>query len=383
MDREDVATATEARAAEEAAAGEAPPRTARGADGRDPSLVPDAERDFCAYRLLAGGARYRLLLAAIEVGLLPVVAASPRTSAEVSAALGLHPHRTHKFLHLLASFGILNKEIAPGAPVESARYGLGEWGVKLFGRDGSGGWYWKEVLAYQHYVDRMDLAAVLRGAPIHEIVYWPPRTIQAASELEAWMRNTAEGAIVAVEHAVDLDGVGHLLDVGGGDGTMACQFARAHPRLRVTVFNLPHSAALARETIAYWGLADRVSVHEGNFLADEFPRAFDAVLFSRVLTDWSARTCRMLIAKANRALVPGGRFLQCEAFWDGATEDFCVAWEYRYVFYDTFELEVYKPEAVYHRMLQECGFSAPRVTPRDAQSFYSVIEARKEREVES
>jgi hypothetical protein len=78
---------------------------------------------------------------------------------------------------------------------------------------------------------------------------------------------------------------------------------------KVTVFNLPNSAFLARKAIAAKGLKYDVSVHEGDFLIDELPTGFDRILYSRVLCDWSPEVCLMQFQKANRALLPGGKLI--------------------------------------------------------------------------
>ena len=120
--------------------------------------------------------------------------------------------------------------------------------------------------------------------------------------------------------------------------------------------------------------ADRVQVVEGDFLADELPGGFDCVLFSRVLTDWTPSVCRMLFEKSRRAMVSDGKLLINEALVDG-NDDYAVAWEFRYIFYDTFGRNLFKPLHVYEQLLAEAGFSVDRVSPMLDDAFYSVIEA--------
>ena len=78
-----------------------------------------------------------------------------------------------------------------------------------------------------------------------------------------------------------------------------------------------------------------MTVHQGDFLKEELPGGFDRVLFSRVLTDWTPKVCLMLFEKARRALAPDGRLVINEAFVEGNL-DYAIAWEFRYIFYDTF-----------------------------------------------
>lgn len=114
----------------------------------------------------------------------------------------------------------------------------------------------------------------------------------------------------------------------------------------VTVFNTPPSALLATTTVWKEKLGDHMNVVTGDFLVDMLPHGYDRVLFSRVLTDWTPNVCKMLFEKARRALVPGGKLVINEAFLEGNT-DFCLAWEFRYIYYDTFGKVLYKPLDTY------------------------------------
>ncbi|WP_432994452.1 methyltransferase [Dactylosporangium sp. CA-233914] len=104
----------------------------------------------------------------------------------------------------------------------------------------------------------------------------------------------------------ELSTVGHLLDVGGGDGTTAISFARRFPGARVTIFDMPAVAERA-ELVVPEDLAARIRLHPGDLFRDEFPGDVDAVLFSHVLEPFDEQRSVGLLSKAVRALPPGGR----------------------------------------------------------------------------
>ena len=82
-----------------------------------------------------------------------------------------------------------------------------------------------------------------------------------------------------------LAGSKNILDVGGGDGTIAITLAKEHlpVDVSITVYNLPASAELARDNVEHNECAGRVQVIDGNFLEDEsFPGQFDTIIFNRV-----------------------------------------------------------------------------------------------------
>ena len=96
---------------------------------------------------------------------------------------------------------------------------------------------------------------------------------------------SAKGAISTLIASQCLDGSKKILDVGGGDGTIAINLVKEHltPDVNVTVYNLPASADMARENVEYYGCGNRVQVVDGDFLDDtDFPGVYDTITFNRV-----------------------------------------------------------------------------------------------------
>jgi predicted O-methyltransferase YrrM len=333
------------------------------------------DRDNRYYTLLAGGAKTRLLEAFLDLRLPEILGGrGEMTAAEICRLLGLDPHRGWKFLHLLAMTGLLD-ESAGNHGEDEAVFCLSAEAKEYFGGDGTQGFYFRDLVNFWRNVACLPFIDVLQGMELPNAVRWPPPNPDAAEHLELWMRATADGAIATLVHSKAMEGGKRLLDVGGGDGTIGCALAEKLPGLKVTVFNLPASAHIARRTIAAKGCAHRVSVHEGDFLKDELPGGFDRILFSRVLTDWTPSVCRMLFEKSRRALAPGGRLVINEALVEGNL-DYAISWEFRYIFYDTFGRAMFKPLTVYERLLSEAGFRVVKVSPMLDDAFYSVIEAQ-------
>jgi len=339
------------------------------------SITPN-ERDKIFYRQLAGGAKALLLKSVIDFELPALlIVQGPLSSEDVAQKLALHPHRTKKWLHLLSLLGLVEKVSSE----EKRSYGdelytIGPLGQGIFGEDGKNGEIFITYVDYWRWVEQFDFNAVLRGLPLPDAVRWPPRNLEAATELhQEWMGNTAQASINAIEKAVDISKVKRLLDVGGGDATMACTFAKAYPNLEITIFDIPECAYLARNKIAQAHLTDRVSVVPGDFLSEQpLPTGFDAVLWSRTLVDWSANTVTKLLQKTHEALIPEGQVIICETLLED-NEDIALAWEIRYLFYDDFQTAVFKPKAVYEQMLTETGFKVKAIRDQDEDICYSVI----------
>ncbi|HEX3780610.1 MAG TPA: methyltransferase [Pseudonocardiaceae bacterium] len=102
----------------------------------------------------------------------------------------------------------------------------------------------------------------------------------------------------------DLVGVGHLLDIGGGDGTTALALLEKYPDLRITILDVPSMAARAAATGH-----ERVEILSGDVFDTEFPEGVDAVLCSHFLEVFAAEEITAIARKAYEALVPGGPML--------------------------------------------------------------------------
>lgn len=101
----------------------------------------------------------------------------------------------------------------------------------------------------------------------------------------------------------------HMVDAGGGAGQNAIALAKAHPDLRVTVFDGASACDLARDNIAQAGLSARINTWPGDFFVDPFPPAIDAVFFGHMMTIWSPERDTSLLRRAYDALPVGGRVL--------------------------------------------------------------------------
>ena len=106
---------------------------------------------------------------------------------------------------------------------------------------------------------------------------------------------------------IDMRGVKHLVDVGGGDGTNIIAIARRWPHLRATVFDSPTVCEIARRNIAAAGLSDRLDAVPGECFADPFPKDADCLLFAHFFTIWSEKQDRELFEKCYRSLPSGGQ----------------------------------------------------------------------------
>jgi demethylspheroidene O-methyltransferase len=104
-----------------------------------------------------------------------------------------------------------------------------------------------------------------------------------------------------------------VLDVGGGQGTFLSHVARAHPALRLKLFDLPAVAELARGRLAEAGLAHRIECTGGSFFEDPLPAGADLITLVRVAYDHpDDRVLRILCAIREALRERGGHLLLAE-----------------------------------------------------------------------
>lgn len=104
-----------------------------------------------------------------------------------------------------------------------------------------------------------------------------------------------------------LTGGGALLEVGCGTGNLQLQIAKAFPNARCTGVDIdPTGLAAAREAVSRAGLADRVTIVQGD-VASAVPReAFDVVIMVEVLHEISPALRAAVVRGCAGALRPGG-----------------------------------------------------------------------------
>lgn len=117
----------------------------------------------------------------------------------------------------------------------------------------------------------------------------PSRAGSVRADVETYataMEALSGGVAQALTAASDFGDHQRLLDLGGGTGAHVATAVQAHPHLHGTLFDLPETAALARQRLADTPAADRIDVVAGDFVTDALPEGHDAVLLSDIVSNF-------------------------------------------------------------------------------------------------
>lgn len=258
-----------------------------------------------AFDLVAGFCYSQVLLAAVQVGLLDLLAGGPCAQAALAWETALSPEAAQRLLRAAAALG-LAQEVAPGW------WMLGPQGAALRANPGALAMVVHHGLLYADLADPVALLRADRAAPTALSQFWhygeQGRDAAAYSALmaqsQAMVAAQALGAYRFARHH-------RLLDVGGGHGAFAGAVARACPRLQVGVFDLAPVIAGAR-------VERRIALHVGDFFRDALPAGYDCVTLVRVLHDHDDHACAALLRAVRQALPRGGRLVVAEPMADTA-----------------------------------------------------------------
>ncbi len=236
-----------------------------------------------------------------------------RTAAEIGPNVGADPDALDRMLRHLVSINAFDCD-------ELGRYSLTAQGESLCDDHPSG---LRRLLDIDGALGRADLAAVQllhsirtgeAGFPaLYGLSFWkdlasdPERTVrydrQMGSDVALWAP--------LVISSYDWGSLRHVIDIGGGNGTLLAALLDAFPRLKGTVFDQHVTSEAALATFEAAGVADRAEIISGDFFAP-LPSGADAYLLSAILHDWNDEDARTIIGHCAEAAGSTGKVFVIE-----------------------------------------------------------------------
>ncbi|XP_051134787.1 8-hydroxyquercetin 8-O-methyltransferase-like [Andrographis paniculata] len=107
-------------------------------------------------------------------------------------------------------------------------------------------------------------------------------------------------SVVLKDYKQVFEGVGLLVDVGGGIGTATKEIHDVFPGMECVVLDLPQVVAGLKGT--------HNLTFVGGDMFDDIPRG-DAILFKWVLHDWNDESCARILKKCREAVTEGGKVI--------------------------------------------------------------------------
>jgi demethylspheroidene O-methyltransferase len=265
-----------------------------------PPFRPIAQRRARAlFDLLAGFAYSQILHTTVKLGLIEMLQSRPLSASDVAARIGWPQARCDRLIKAAVSLDILER-------TSSGLVTLGRHGAALAGNP----WIARFVLHHDLlYSDLEDPIELLSGAKNDCKLkdFWSYGDQHNAAAYTALMAASQAAVAEVVLDSHDFSRHRHLIDVGGSNGTFLAAAAARYPQLKLSLFDLPAVAELARAM-----LGNRVELHGGSFLTDDLPAGPDVATLIRIAHDHDDPALARILAAIRRMLPAGGRLILAE-----------------------------------------------------------------------
>ncbi|XP_062086776.1 acetylserotonin O-methyltransferase-like [Humulus lupulus] len=263
------------------------------------------------YKYIFGFVEMAVVKCAIELGIADTIESHgrPISLLELSSALSCAPPALHRIMRFLVNRKIFkefrNDNVQDSQPCLYAQTALSQ----LLLRSSE-----KSMATFMLMESSPPMLAPWHGLSARvktEVDSWAPSPFEVANGKDLWSYAAAnpghsrlinEGlacnARVTVAAILDgcpdvFNGIGTIVDVGGGNGTALRMLIRACPWIRGINFDLPHVVSVALQS-------DGVE-HVGGDMFKSVPKA-DAAFIMSVLHDWEDDECIQILKKCREAI---------------------------------------------------------------------------------
>ena len=260
-------------------------------------VMPAAENVEFLDATVSGYQAYRILSAALELGLFDWLSEHGPAIRHDITALGIDGMFTRSLLTALADMGYVtfdenmcaNTCIAEELLVSTSPTYQGDL-ILAAGRETSS---WS------------NLAATLRNGTDTQKVGLRPTPDHLRAVAQRCTRGELQHVVSQVVRSPGFRDARSMLDIGGGHGLYAIALCQENPDLQACVFDQPHVVPLTREYINRYGLSGRISAREGDILVDDPGRGYDVIVISHLLYKFRDRLTDIL-GRVTESLAPGG-----------------------------------------------------------------------------
>ena len=247
---------------------------------------------------------------AARLGIADLLAAGPRSAADLAAATATDAAALRRLLSALGSVDIcrqredgsfemtrVGRTLQTDAPCSMRAWTL-QWGGEA----------WRVWANLLHSVRTGQSArSLITGDSGFAHLERDP---QAAQIFNQAMVDLTRLAAMDIARAYDFGGK-RVMDVGGGYGELLAQILLTHPGARGVLFDMPHAISRAREHLGGRQLEDRCEFVAGDFFAS-VPTGSDVYVLKTVIHDWADDKARDILRSCRAALAPNARLLIIE-----------------------------------------------------------------------
>lgn len=323
--------------------------------------------DEVLIRLLTGMWAMKSIAVAARLCIPDLLSDGGKTADEIAASAKVDAGAAARLLRGLASVGVLERR-------DGGRYVLTEVGERL--RSGVPGTFRDAFIAeadlvhwqsWEHLEDSVRSGrprpAEVVGMPAFD---WYAKNPEEGQQFGRAMENVSRFAASAVLEAYDFSDVKTIMDVGGGNGSLALAILETHPEMRGKIADLPYMQEQAHAGIRAAGAAGRCAFEACDFF-ESVPKGADLHVLKFILHDWTDEECVRILERCRQSLAPGGRLLVVEML---------IPEEIRPDFVMLMDLNMLaltggreRTQEEFGRLFESSGFRLSRVVPTKSPFF--------------
>jgi precorrin-6B methylase 2 len=250
---------------------------------------------------------------AAELDVADHLSQGPRPVAELAAACDANADALGRMLRTLAAVGIFS-EVGPGvfanspgsealrSDVPGSMRAMAMW----FGHE----LHWRIWNELGHSVRTGEIATkeLFGTDDVFEVLDDHSDAHQVFNEAMTGLTSMTGRALV---DGYDFSPYRHIVDVGGGHGSLALMISDACPEAKVTLYDLPHVVEGAREILTASGRVGQIDTVGGSFF-DGVPGPADAYVMKAIIHDWPDERCQEILGHCRDNLNDDGRVIVCE-----------------------------------------------------------------------
>jgi SAM-dependent methyltransferase len=243
-----------------------------------------------------------------RLGLADTIENGDEESTGIAAAHGLDAGRVYRLLRALSTVGIVTE-------TAHDRFTLTPLG-HLLGSRSPHSMRTAAILLTEYHADiwaKLDDALVggtafeaLKGQPLFD---WLAKNPDEGARFQKMMQEVHGPETPAIVAAYDFSRYQHIIDIGGGNGSLLSAILAAHPGRQATLFDLPEGIAAAKR--GEGGPLPGVTLAAGDVFK-AVPEGGDLYLVRHLLHDYADEDSGKILSNIRRAMRPDGRVLVLE-----------------------------------------------------------------------
>jgi SAM-dependent methyltransferase len=265
-----------------------------------------------ALKLMYGFRSTQVTYVVAKLGLADQLADRPLTAIELASRVNVKSENLARVLRLAAWFGVVAE--VPGERFELTSLGRMlcadvEGSIRataiMLGEEHYGAWG-----ALLHSVKTSEPAFEhVYGAPFFDYMAAHP---DVQSTFDAAMSAGMDVMLESLGDAYDFSRSRLVVDVGGGNGSVAAMILKRNPHLQAVIYDQAHVLEAAERYLSAAGVRSRCRLVGGNFF-ESVPEGGDAYVLSNIVHDWDDARALRILKNCRGAVAPDGTVLLLEA----------------------------------------------------------------------